>query len=79
MCLGILEGYCVGPRELSLLLQYLARLRMVVRTGGYYGAPFRGERGVNLGEPLSPTILNMVVDAVVRHWEPLMVVEREER
>ena len=24
------------------------------------------------GDPLSPTIFNVVVDAVVRHWEPLV-------
>ena len=26
-----------------------------------------------------PTIFNMVVDAVVRHWESLLVAEREEQ
>ena len=50
---------------------------MVARTGGYYGAPFRGERGVTQGDPLLPTIFNVVVDAVVCHWESLMVAERE--
>ena len=29
---------------------------------------FKGERGVTQGDPLSPTIFNVVVDAVVRHW-----------
>ena len=43
-CLGILEGYAVGPRSLRLLLQYWTRLRMVERVGGYYGAPLRRER-----------------------------------
>ena len=41
---------------------------MAVRLGGYYGASFKGERGVTQGNPLSPTIFNVVVDAVVRHW-----------
>ena len=27
--------------------------------------------------PLSPTIFNVVVDAMVRHWESLLVAERE--
>ena len=40
---------------------------MVVRAGGYYVEPFREERGVTQGNPLSPTIFNMVVDAVVCH------------
>ena len=41
---------------------------MAERAGGYYGATFKGARGVTQGEPLSFTIFNVVVDAVVRHW-----------
>ena len=33
--------------------------------GGYYRTGFKGARGVIQGDPLSPTILNVVVDAVV--------------
>ena len=58
----------MGPRSLRLLQLYWARLRMVVRAGGYYSAPFRGEIGVTQGDPLSPTIFNVVVYTVVRHW-----------
>ena len=50
---------------------------MVVRAGGYYGEHFHRERGVTQGDLLSPTIFNVVVDAVVCHWESL-VAEREE-
>ena len=31
------------------------------------------------GDPLSPTIFNMVVDGVVRHWVAVMVEGAEER
>ena len=41
---------------------------MVARAGGYYGTSFGGERGVTQGDPLSPTIFNVVVDTFVRHW-----------
>ena len=41
---------------------------MVAQAGGYYGKAFGGERGVTQGDPLSPTIFNVVVDAVVRNW-----------
>ena len=41
---------------------------MAARAGGYYGTAFKGERGVTQGNPLSPTLFNVVVDAVVRHW-----------
>ena len=50
---------------------------MVARAGGYYGKAFKGERGVTQGEPLSPTIFNVVVDAVVRHWVNGLVDEAE--
>ena len=41
---------------------------MVAQAGGYYGTAFKGGIGVTQGDPLSPTIFNVVVDAVVRHW-----------
>ena len=51
---------------------------MLVRVGSYYKVPFRGETGVTQGDPLSPTIFNVVVDTVVRHEESL-VAERKGR
>ena len=57
-----------GPEQWGLLKNYWKRLTMVARAGGYYGTAFRGERGVTQGYSLSPTIFNVVVDAVVRHW-----------
>ena len=41
---------------------------MAAIASGYYGKAFKGDRGVTQGDPLSPTIFNVVVDAVVRHW-----------
>ena len=49
------------------------------RGGGYYGTTFKGERGVTQSDPLSPTIFNVVVDAVVRHWLMGVIVYAEER
>ena len=51
---------------------------MVARVVGYYGAAFKGDRGVTQGDPLSPTIFNGGVDAVVRHWVTVMVEGTEE-
>ena len=76
-CLGILEGYGVGPRALHLLRQYWARLIVVVREGAYYGSPFRIERGVTQDDSLPPTIFNVVVDVVVCHQKSLLVAEQE--
>ena len=50
---------------------------MVARAGGYYGEDFKGARGVTQGDPLSPTIFHVVVDAVVRHWAMLEMAESE--
>ena len=50
---------------------------MVAREGGYFGKAFKEKRGVTQGDPLSPTILNVVVDAVVRHWVNGIVDEAE--
>ena len=74
--LGILEGYGVDPRDLHLLQSYWERLKMMAQAGGYYGEPLCGEQGATQGYTLSPTIFNVVVDAVVCHWGSL-VVERE--
>ena len=40
---------------------------MVARTGGYFGLMFKGYRGVTQGDPLTPMIFNVVVDAVICH------------
>ena len=39
---------------------------MVPKVGKVFGRPFNMEIGVTQGEPVSPTIFNIVVDAVVR-------------
>ena len=66
-CLEIVEGYGVVPKARRLLTSYWHRLNMVARAGGYYGTAFGEERVVTQGNPLSPTIFNVVVDVVVRH------------
>ena len=64
-CLEILYGCGVGPRSHRILRVCWDRLRIVAHAGGYYGTVFQGFRGVAQGGPMSPTILNVVVDAVV--------------
>ena len=49
-------------------------MRTVTKTGGYYGAEFKGARGVTQGDPLPSTIFNVVV----RHWVSVMVESTEE-
>ena len=78
-CLEILEGYGVGPKARRLLTNYWRRLTMVDRAGGYYGKEFGGERVLMQGDPLSPTIFNVVVDAVFRRWVHGMMEDAEAR
>ena len=52
---------------------------MVARAGGYYGAAFQGACGVTQGDPLSPTIFNVVVDVVVCNWVTVVIAGAEER
>ena len=78
-CLDILEGYDVGPSARRLLTTYWRRLTMEARAGGYYVEAFKGARGVTQGDPLSPTIFNMVVEAVARHWIDGLVAETAEK
>ena len=78
-CLEILEGYGVCPNSRRLLINYWRRLTMVARAGGYYRTAFGGERGVTQGDPLSPTIFNVVVDVIVWHWVNGAMEETEAR
>ena len=65
--LEILKGYGVVVRVQLMLQEYWDRTTMVASAGGYYRKGFKGGRGVTQGDPLSSTIFNVVVDAVVRH------------
>ena len=62
-----------------MLREYWEKTTMVARAGSYYGKGFKGWRGVTQGDPLSPTIFNVVVDAVVRHCLTITVTEAEKR
>ena len=78
-CLKILEGYGVVPRARRILQTYWRRLTMVTWAGGYYRTAFQGARGVTQGYPLSPTIFNVVVDAVVSNYLTVVIAGADER
>ena len=61
-----LRGYGLGPKLQRLLQRYWDGQRVVSRSGKCYGCPFITGRGVTQGDPVSPTIFNIVVDEVVR-------------
>ena len=41
---------------------------MVTKAGGYFGHPVKWYQGFTQGDPLPPTILNVFVNTVIRHW-----------
>ena len=67
-CLDTLAGNGGGPRMLRILQKYWDRLQMAAKAGGHYGPVFQSHHRVTQEEPLSPTIFNVVVDAIIRHW-----------
>ena len=64
--------YGVGPRSCRIILAYWDRLKILACTGGYYIEAFQGFRGVTQVNPLPPNIFNVVVDAVMFHWDFLV-------
>ena len=48
---------------------------MLDRSGRYYGAPFKGSRGITQGNLLFPTIFNIVAYTVILHWATVVAGE----
>jgi hypothetical protein len=65
----ILAGYGVGKRILRLLTNFWDSLVVVARQGGYHSSAFTAGREVTQGDILSPTIFNIVCDAIIRAWK----------
>ena len=62
----------MGEHMLTLLQSFWAKQLIVGRQGGYNGKPFSASRGVTQGDPVSPTIFNIMFDAIVRYWLSLV-------
>jgi hypothetical protein len=64
----ILKGYGVGNNIQNFILKIWNEDMIVPKQAGFFGKPFRATRGVRQGDIMSPTIFNIVVDAVVNEW-----------
>jgi len=63
----ILKEYGVGDNTLRLLDTFWQRLKLCPRQAGYYARQLvDSQRGVTQGGIASPTIFNVVIDAIVR-------------
>ena len=67
-CIEIMVAYGVGTNMVRLLKHFWDNAELVCRTMGRYGEPFKAERGVTQGGPVSPKVFNIMVDAIVREW-----------
>ena len=67
--LRLLRQYGVGPNTIRFLEHTWLNDTMVPRQAGYHGRPFVAERGVRAGDVISPTVFNVLVDAILRQWE----------
>ena len=65
-------AYGVGSKTLRLLRAYWEQLTIVSKDGGYFRRPFKYYQGVTQFNTLSPTIFNMVLDDIIRHWVTVM-------
>jgi hypothetical protein len=65
--LQILSGYGVGKNVCRFINEIWKMDEMIPKQAGFYGKSFKASRGVRQGDIMSPTIFNMVCDAVIRH------------
>ena len=71
--IATLRDYGAGPCMTRLLEAFWDNQQVVVRQQGYHGPAFSADRGSTQGGLASPTLFNMVVDAVIRHWLSLVL------
>ena len=60
--------YGAGPKLQVLLAEFWSRQEVVTRQNGLHGTQFRATRGMTQGRLTSPTLFNVEVYRVVRHW-----------
>ena len=65
----LLDGYGVGPNTLQYIKSVWEKLIFVPKQAGCYSDSFEVDCGVTQGDPDSPIIFNVIVDAVLRQWE----------
>ena len=64
--LEILKGYGLRPKLRRLIQPLWGEQVVLPKAGRCYGRLFKTGRGVNQGDPVSPTVFKIMVDKVVR-------------
>ena len=65
-CMEILRGYGMRQRMAHLIAHHWDNLMFVPKAKRFLGTPFGTGIGVTQGDPASPMIFNIMVDAVLR-------------
>ena len=65
-CMDILKGYDLGPKLRRIPQRLWTEQAVVPKSGRFYAQPFSTGRGVTQVYPVSPTVFNIMVDAVVK-------------
>ena len=68
-----LRGEAQGPSHIKAFWDNGV---LVCKAAGCFGFPFKAGRSVAQGGPVSPTIFNLMVDAIIREWEQLLIIRR---
>ena len=65
--ISLLRKYGVGEKICILLINMWKEDTIVPKQQQFYGKAFKAERGVRQGDIVSPTIFNIVIDAIIRN------------
>jgi Reverse transcriptase (RNA-dependent DNA polymerase) len=65
--LEILRAYGVGPNICHFIEQTWEMDQMIPKQAGCFGTAFTTSRGVRQGDIMSPTVFNIVVDAIINY------------
>ena len=65
-CLRILEDFGAGPKAQRPIKPFWDKGVLVCKAAGCFELFFKAGRGITQGGPVSPTIYNLMVDAVIR-------------
>jgi hypothetical protein len=68
----VLKEYGVGDKVRRIIELVWKGDTMTPKQNKYYGKSFKAERGVRQGDIISPTIFNIVIDAIIRDCEEKM-------
>ena len=71
--LQIIEGYGEGPKLRGLLAEFWSIQEVVTHQNGIHGPKLRASRRMTQGGIALPSLFNLVVESVVRHWMSLAV------